>query len=104
MASKRTVIKGEEWVGIERYYTNIEQASGAIIMSNGILLIGAVKVFSLIDILLGRYLAFILLITWMVIYVRLSIQFFRLDFLIPYLRHPVDSFTIGTWIAGGVCI
>src|SRR5690625_3913689 len=69
-------------------------------MANGIFLIGAVKAFPLLDILLGRYLAFILLIIWMVIYVRLSIQFFRLDFLIPYLRHPVDSFTIGTWIAG----
>src|SRR5690625_2274602 len=69
-------------------------------MANGMFLIGAVKAFTLLDILLGMYLSFILLNIWMVIYVRLSIQFFRLDFLIPYLRHPVDSFTIGTWIAG----
>src|SRR5690625_6478247 len=69
-------------------------------MANGIFLMGAVEAFPLLDILLGKYLAFILLIVWMVIYIKLSIQFFRRDFLIPYLRHPVDSFTIGTWIAG----
>ena len=85
---------------IERYHKNIEPASGAIIMANGIFLMGAVEAFPLLDILLGKYLAFILLIVWMVIYIKLSIQFFRRDFLIPYLRHPVDSFTIGTWIAG----
>src|SRR5690625_7274685 len=69
-------------------------------MANGIFLMGAVEAFPILDILLGKYLAFILLIVWMVIYIKLSIQFFRRDFLIPYLRHPVDSFTIGTWIAG----
>src|SRR5690625_7907900 len=87
-------------MNIELYHKNIEPASGAIIMANGIFLMGAVEAFPLLDILLGKYLAFILLIVWMVIYIKLSIQFFRRDFLISYLRHPVDSFTIVTWIAG----
>src|SRR5690625_7042997 len=81
-------------------YKEIEPASGAIIMANGIFLIGAVEAFPILDIQLGRYLAFILLISWIVIYKRLSVQFFHRDFLVPYLKNPVDSFTIGTWIAG----
>src|SRR5690625_7931520 len=69
-------------------------------MANGIFLMGAVEAFPLLDNLLGKYLDSILLIVLMIIYIKLSIQFFRRNFLIPYLRHPVDSFTIGTWIAG----
>src|SRR5699024_2217434 len=49
---------------------------------------------------IGVYLAFLLLIAWVVIYTKLSIQFFHRDFLIPFLKHPVNSFAIGTWIAG----
>src|SRR5690625_2119393 len=81
-------------------YKKIEPASGAIIMANGIFLIGAVKEFPFIDYQLGVYLAFLLLITWVIIYTKLSIQFFHRDFLIPFLKHPVNSFAIGTWIAG----
>lgn len=81
-------------------YKKIEPASGAIIMANGIFLIGAVKEFSFLDQQLGVYLAFILLMTWIVIYTKLSIQFVHRDFLIPFLKHPVNSFAIGTWIAG----
>lgn len=81
-------------------YTKIEPASGAIIMANGIFLIGAVEAFPFLDIQLGKYLAFLLLIAWMLIYKSLSIQFFHRDFLIPFIKHPVKSFTMGTWIAG----
>lgn len=81
-------------------YKKIEPASGAIIMANGIFLIGAVKEFPFVDYQLGVYLAFLLLITWVIIYTKLSIQFFHRDFLIPFLKHPVNSFAIGTWIAG----
>lgn len=81
-------------------YKKIEPASGAIIMANGIFLIGAVEAFPTLDIQLGKYLAFMLLIAWIVIYKSLSVQFFHRDFLIPFIKHPVNSFTIGTWIAG----
>src|SRR5699024_11328926 len=81
-------------------YKKIEPASGAIIMANGIFLIGAVKEFSFLNQQIGVYLAFLLLIAWVVIYTKLSIQFFHRDFLIPFLKHPVNSFAIGTWIAG----
>lgn len=81
-------------------YRKIAPASGAIIMANGIFLIGAIKEFPILDDLFGVYLAFILLIVWIYIYTRLSIQFFHRDFLIPFLKHPVNSFAMGTWIAG----
>ncbi|MGY0693827.1 hypothetical protein ACW2QC_13745 [Virgibacillus sp. FSP13] len=81
-------------------YKKIEPASGAIVMANGIFLIGAVEAFPLLDIQLGKYLAFILLIIWIFIYKSLSVQFFHRDFLIPFIKHPVNSFVIGTWIAG----
>lgn len=81
-------------------YKKVEPANGAIIMANGIFLIGAVEAFPLLDIQLGKYLAFILLIAWVIIYKDLSVQFFHRDFLIPFIHHPVNSFVIGTWIAG----
>ncbi|WP_099157387.1 hypothetical protein [Virgibacillus ndiopensis] len=81
-------------------YKKIEPASGAIIMANGIFLIGAIDAFPILDIQLGRYLAFILLIMWIVIYKSLSVQFLHRDFLILFIQHPVNSFVIGTWIAG----
>lgn len=81
-------------------YKKIEPASAAIIMANGIFLIGTVNAFPLLDIQLGKYLAILVMIAWVVIYKSLSIQFFHRDFLIPFIKHPVKSFTIGTWIAG----
>lgn len=81
-------------------YKQIEPASGAIIMASGIFLIGTVNAFPIIDVQLGKYLAFLVLIAWIVIYKSLSIQFFHREFLIPFIKHPVNSFAIGTWIAG----
>ncbi|GAA0595738.1 hypothetical protein GCM10009001_09830 [Virgibacillus siamensis] len=81
-------------------YKKVEPANGAIIMANGIFLIGAVEAFPLLDIQLGKYLTFLLLIAWVLIYKDLSVQFFHRDFLVPFIHHPVNSFAIGTWIAG----
>lgn len=81
-------------------YTKIAPASGAIVMANGIFLIGAVEAFPILDTYVGIYFAFLLLIVWLVVYYLLSVQFFHRDFLIPFLKHPVKSFAIGTWIAG----
>src|SRR5699024_7415582 len=81
-------------------HKRIEPASGAIIMANGIFLIGTVEAFPLLDSQLGKYLAFMLLVAWIIIYALLTIQFFHRHFLIPFIQHPVQSFAIGTWIAG----
>ncbi|WP_164669638.1 hypothetical protein [Virgibacillus doumboii] len=81
-------------------YKKIEPASGAIIMASGIFLIGAVDAFPFLDIHMGKYLAFFLLVAWVIIYKDLTIQFFHRDFLVPFIQNPVNSFVIGTWIAG----
>ncbi|HLR09610.1 MAG TPA: hypothetical protein VK136_10225 [Bacillota bacterium] len=81
-------------------YKRIEPASGAIVMANGIFLIGTVEAFPLLDVQLGKFFAFMLLIVWIIIYSLLIIQFFHRDFLLPFIQHPVQSFAIGTWIAG----
>jgi len=85
---------------LEGDFKRIEPASGAIVMANGIFLIGAVEAFPFLNDQLGKYFAFLLLINWIVIYKRLSVQFFHRDFLIPFIKHPINSFAIGTWIAG----
>lgn len=78
----------------------IDPASGAIIMANGIFLYGGIQAFPIIDAYLGKVLAIFLLIAWVSIYWRLTIQFFQREFLEPFLNNPIQSFTIGTWIAG----
>lgn len=87
------LIKGKD-------FKTIEPASGAIIMANGIFLIGTVEAFPFLNDQLGKYLTVLLVIAWIIIYKRLSTQFFYYNFLIPFLKHPVNSFAIGTWIAG----
>lgn len=81
-------------------YKKIEPASGAIIMAGGILLIGTIEAFPILDAHFGKVFAFILLFCWLVIYRSLSWQFFHKDFFYSFINHPVKSFTIGTWIAG----
>lgn len=84
----------------EGTYRKIEPASAAIVMAIGIFLIGTIEAFPLLDKHLGTFFSFILLIIWLVIYSLLSIQFFHKGFIIPFLKHPVNSFAMGTWIAG----
>lgn len=84
----------------KRNYKKIEPASAAIIMASGIFLIGTVNAFPELDLKIGKYLAILLMIAWVLIYKALSIQFFKREFLIPFIKHPVKSFAIGTWIAG----
>lgn len=81
-------------------YKKIEPASGAIIMAGGIFLIGAIEAFPSLDDYLGALLAFVLLVSWIMIYWRLSVQFFHRDFFYGFMQDPVRSFTVGTWIAG----
>lgn len=78
----------------------IEPASASIVMAIGIFLIGSIEAFPFLNIYFGKIFAFMLLIIWIVIYGLLSIQFIHQDFLIPFMKDPVNSFAIGTWIAG----
>lgn len=80
--------------------TRIEPASGAIIMANGIFLIGALEQFPWLDQKFGIFFALLLVSAWGYIYTKLTIQFFNRQFLIPFLKNPLQSFTVGTWIAG----
>lgn len=81
-------------------YRKIEPASAAIVMAIGVFLIGTIDAFPLLNVHLGKVFAFILLIIWIVIYGLLSFQFFHRDFIVHFIKHPVNSFAMGTWIAG----
>lgn len=81
-------------------YRKIKPGAAAAIMANGIFLIGTIEAFPFIDVNVGKYLASLLVIAWVFIYKSLTIQFFHRHFLIPFLKHPVKSFAMGTWIAG----
>lgn len=81
-------------------YQKIEPASASIIMAVGIFLISSIEAFPFLNIYFGKLSVFILLIYWLVIYGLLTIQFFHHDFLIPFIKDPINSFAIGTWIAG----
>lgn len=85
---------------LEGPYRKIEPASAAIVMAIGIFLIGTIEAFPILNEYLGKFFAFILLIIWVIIYGFLTFQFFHRDFIIPFIKHPVNSFTMGTWIAG----
>ncbi|MBM7553644.1 hypothetical protein [Thalassobacillus pellis] len=69
-------------------------------MANGIFLIGAIEAFPFIDDLFGSILAIVLLLAWILIYRALFAQVFNREFFRPFLKHPLNSFMMGTWVAG----
>ncbi|UOR10852.1 TDT family transporter [Halobacillus amylolyticus] len=75
-------------------------ASGAIIMAIGIFLFAPIDAFPFLHHVLGGVLAVGLALIGLNIYQGLTRQFFDRNFLIPFLKNPVNSFTMGTWIAG----
>lgn len=81
-------------------YIKIEPAAAAIIMAFGIFFIGAMEYFPAVDTRIGKIGAYLLILIWIIIYSLLSWQFFQRDFFRAYIGHPVQTFTIGTWIAG----
>lgn len=81
-------------------YSKIEPAAGAVVMANGIFLIGAIETFPFLNIHVGKYFAFLLLIIWIIIYTLLTVQFFQRSFFFSFIQHPIKSFAMGTWIAG----
>ena len=58
---------------IQKSKNIIEPASAAIVMALGIFLLGTIEAFPLLDVYLGRFLAAILLILWLVIYSLLTV-------------------------------
>lgn len=78
----------------------INPASGAIIMSIGIFLYAAIDAFPLLNETFGQFFVILLIMITLVIYIPLNIQFFHKYFLFPLLNNPVNSFVMGTWIAG----
>ncbi|WP_085507430.1 hypothetical protein [Thalassobacillus devorans] len=76
----------------------INPASGAIVMALGIFLHGVMSHF--LSQSAERWFALTFLFLAIVIYSKLVQQFFQKDFLTPFLNNPVNSFVIGSWIAG----
>ncbi|UOQ95437.1 hypothetical protein MUO14_11200 [Halobacillus shinanisalinarum] len=69
-------------------------------MAIGIFLFAAIDAFPFLQRRVGGILAVGLALISLNIYQGLTRQFFDRDFLIPFLKNPVNSFTMGTWIAG----
>ncbi|SFP69178.1 hypothetical protein SAMN05518683_108153 [Salibacterium halotolerans] len=78
----------------------INPAAGAAVMALGIFLYAAVDAFPLLGVRLGPALAIIFTIIAVYVYTALTRQFFQKGFLLPFLHNPVNSFVIGSWIAG----
>ncbi|WP_079528965.1 hypothetical protein [Halobacillus hunanensis] len=81
-------------------FKTINPASGAIVMAVGIFLFAPINAFPFLHQVLGGILAAGLGVVGITIYQGLTRQFFDRRFLIPFLRNPINSFTMGTWIAG----
>ncbi|EQB34700.1 MULTISPECIES: TDT family transporter [Virgibacillus] len=77
----------------------INPSSGAIIMALGIFLFVTIDAFPFLE-NIKLFFVFIFLYIGMLIYTLITIQLFHKDFLISLLINPVNSFVIGTWIAG----
>lgn len=78
----------------------ISPAQPAIIMAIGIFLTSTIDAFPFLDVYLGPYFTIGLFIIWIITYLYLIKQFFNSDFLIPFIKNPIVSFSMGTWIAG----
>ncbi|WP_028782389.1 hypothetical protein [Thalassobacillus devorans] len=76
----------------------INPASGAIVMALGIFLHGVMSHF--VNQSAERWFALTFLFLAIVIYSKLVRQLFQKGFLTPFLNNPVNSFVIGSWIAG----
>ncbi|WP_281975185.1 hypothetical protein [Halobacillus litoralis] len=73
-------------------------ASGAIVMALGVFLQGAMNHF--LNQTAGRWFVFAYLLLSIAIYSKLFRQVFQKGFLTSLLKNPVNSFVLGSWIAG----
>ncbi|TLS37191.1 hypothetical protein [Pseudalkalibacillus caeni] len=78
----------------------IHPSSGAIIMALGIFLYAAIEAFPLFDQIMGEVLTVMLAVLGVVIFKSLARQVFKKHFFVPFINNPVNSFVMGTWIAG----
>lgn len=78
----------------------INPASGAIIMACGIFLYSTIEAFPFLALTLGDLLACLLMGMGVFIYYRIIRQLFQEHFLTQLIKNPVNSFTMGTWVAG----
>ncbi|WP_058949967.1 hypothetical protein [Oceanobacillus picturae] len=77
----------------------INPAAGTIVMAIGIFLFSAMDAFGLQEGLrIVLVMAFFML--GMVIYTLLTVQIFRKGFFYSFIHNPVNSFLVGSWIAG----
>lgn len=75
-------------------------ASPAITMAFGIFLIGAIETFPPLDSLLGRSIFILLAAFSLLIYIGLLLKFSKNPGRRLLLQDPIQSFALGTWIAG----
>lgn len=79
----------------------LEPTIAAVIMSIGIYIYGPLEKFAFFNNQIGLIASIILLCMWIFIYFRLTFAFlFIKTFRRNLLLHPIESFAIGTWIAG----
>ena len=74
----------------------INPAAGAVVMALGIFLFGAFRQFT--D--HGEIFALVYFLISLLVFARLIRQSFQKDFWQTFLHNPVNSFVIGSWIAG----
>ncbi len=77
----------------------INPASGTIVMALGIFLFSVIETFQ-IPRVMQLILVTAFLVLGFVIYAMLTLQIFRKGFLLPFIKNPVNSFIVGSWIAG----
>lgn len=75
-------------------------ASGATVMAIGIFINGAIHHFPVLDQGLGKDLTVFLLLVWILITASFVRSYRQGMFYRRHLEHPIQSFGLGTWIAG----
>ncbi|WRP07718.1 hypothetical protein U9J35_05995 [Rossellomorea aquimaris] len=78
----------------------INPASGAIIMALGIFLYAAIDAFTWINHITGKILTVSLIVLAAIIYKSLFKQLLNKPYIFAFIRDPVHSFVIGSWVAG----
>lgn len=76
-----------------------DSSSGAIVMALGIFLVGAIKEFPWLDEHIGIGFTILLITLWVLIIASYIETAFKGFFKRRYLRHPIKSFSLGTWVA-----
>ncbi|WP_082235271.1 hypothetical protein [Halobacillus massiliensis] len=77
----------------------VNPASASIIMALGVFLYAAIEALPFFHLVIGQVLTGVLAVFGIIIYSALARQLFR-GFFYSLLKNPVNSFVIGSWIAG----